>query len=221
MGEKNKHLHEPIGQRLRQAREKLKMPRTAMARALGLSDDTSLYKYEKGDRGMNVFQAVTAAQLLHVTTDWLLTGRESPFHPANAASTVSAAPVKGPAPTRPPELELAQRESPAARRSANARLQHAITTLSSAPDPEIEAMFKNFTNDDLDAIREHLDSGMPATAPELEIAVRARRMVTTGDADAVREFNAALARNADRRKLARPDTKGAQAPDSQDRRKHS
>lgn len=76
---KDSDLNRQIGARVQAARERLQLTRPELCRALGLKDQSALYKIESGQNSMMVQQLSAAARTLGVTTDFLIFGGELPM----------------------------------------------------------------------------------------------------------------------------------------------
>lgn len=85
-----------VGGRVREAREHKEMPQAELGRRLKFPHPSSIYRNEAGLRGFTKPQLVEIAKILHVSLDWLLTGRASPYgapgelrNPAAVAETTA------------------------------------------------------------------------------------------------------------------------------------
>ncbi len=74
---KTNQEHLSVGQRIKLARKQRGVGQDAIAKELGLSNNSQVSKYERGESTLPLENAVKIIKLLNVDTQWLLTGRPS------------------------------------------------------------------------------------------------------------------------------------------------
>lgn len=86
--EQNAELNRKIGFRVKTQREQLKLKRSQLAEMAGISD-YFMTEIESGRKGCSFTTLCKLSESLHVTTDYLLTGKEPEGNISNIVSMLS------------------------------------------------------------------------------------------------------------------------------------
>jgi len=185
MGKRDAELQRAIGGRVQATREKRGMSRNELAAAIGLSDGTALYKYERGARGFSVGQLTLLAETLDSTIEWFVYGKEYPER-KNAVTRVAAA--------EPPSYGTS-RQPPVSAQLISRVLRDLgpMTEGYDLPQPILDLInlgwIKSITNDDLRHLRLHLLHGGRGDPHDMTVAVWANRLQRDGSDENLRALN--------------------------------
>ena len=215
MVQRDAELLAAIGARVAEMRVKRGISRNDLAHAMGLSDGTALYKYERGQRGFSVSQLSTVSDLLGVTIEWLVYGKErnERVHDKRPAGGTSFEP-----------LDVIRFANVIGRpgRSEIAKWAEKFTLLDAPQPPDdlpqpILDLFslgwlKNITNDDVRAMRRHIKDGGVTDPHDLVMAVMGARLQADGSDENMRALNEANRARMEHRGYKRLDEAEAPRP---------